>query len=85
MVTSLRKASANGRVATVPMIEEIATTLTVRGDYPIALGRRTLCETSRPEAILTLPAGLAFCTSAFCVLLLLPQSVLLFATNLSFF
>jgi hypothetical protein len=80
MVMSLRKASANGWVATVPMIEEIATTLTVRGDYPIAVGRRTHCESSLPQAILSLPAGLAFC-----ILLLLPQRVLLFATNLSFF
>lgn len=80
MVTTLRKASANGWVAGVPMIEEIATTLTVRGDYPIALGRRTQCEISLPQAVLSLPAGLAFS-----ILLLLPQRVLLFATNLSFF
>jgi hypothetical protein len=80
MVTSLRKASANGWVATVPMIEDIATTLTVRGYYPIAVGRRMLCEISLPQAILSLPAGLEFS-----ILLLLPQRVLLFATNLSFF
>jgi hypothetical protein len=80
MMTSLRKASANGRVATVPMIDEIMTTLTLRGDYPIAVRRRTLCEISLPQAILSLPAGLWFC-----ILLLLPQRVLLFATNLRFF
>jgi hypothetical protein len=61
MVTLLRNASANGRVATVPMINEIVTTLTVRGDYAIAVRRRTLCEISLPQAILSLPAGLAFC------------------------
>jgi hypothetical protein len=60
-VTSLRKAFTNGWAATVPMIEEIATTLTLRGDYPIAVGRRTLCEISLPQAILSLPAGLWFC------------------------